>query len=217
MIIIGIILLLFLWRKFKSNFDGPDGPDGDYPELVEIDDFLTPEECNRIIELADPKMVRSQVMGNTTTNDRTSSNTFLPYKLDPVVSKVINKSCELTFMPIINAEELQVVRYGKSQEYRPHFDACDTKKKECSGDYKRGGMRHVTVLIYLSDKFAGGGTTFPMLKKTVVPKVGKAVVFYNLTSDGRRPHPMSLHGGDPVLDDGIKYVANIWIRQKQFK
>ena len=79
-------------------------------------------------------------------------------------------------------------------------------------DFKRGGQRVGTVVMYLNEPEKGGGTSFPDVHFEVAPKRGNAVFFsYD------RPHAVtrSLHGGAPVVA-GEKWVATKWLREGEF-
>ena len=47
-------------------------------------------------------------------------------------------------------------------------------------------------------------------KLAVVPKSGRAVLFYSQLPNGR-PDPVSLHGGCPVVTSEPKWAANLWV------
>ena len=79
------------------------------------------------------------------------------------------------------------------------------------------GVRTLTVFLYLNDVEAGGGTEFPGLNLTVMPKKGKAVIWPSvLDSDPNVKDGRTEHGALPV-EAGIKYGANAWLHQRDFK
>ena len=63
----------------------------------------------------------------------------------------------------------------------------------------------------------GGGTDFPNLKLTVMPKRGRALIWPSVLDekpdekDGR-----TMHQALPVTK-GVKYGANAWVHQRDFK
>jgi prolyl 4-hydroxylase len=75
-------------------------------------------------------------------------------------------------------------------------------------------QRILTALVYLSDDYEGGETTFPHIGLSFRGRTGDALIFRNAGPDGR-PDPLSLHAGLPVTK-GIKYLASRWIRAKRF-
>ena len=74
-------------------------------------------------------------------------------------------------IPAENSEDLQVLKYEVGQFYNTHHDYIPhQKKRQC-------GPRILTFFIYLSDVDAGGGTNFPDLDITVMPKRGRALLW----------------------------------------
>jgi prolyl 4-hydroxylase len=70
------------------------------------------------------------------------------------------------------------------------------------------------VLVYLSDDYEGGETSFPHTGLSFRGRAGDALLFRNAGADGR-PDPLSLHAGLPVTR-GTKYLASRWIRAETF-
>ena len=64
----------------------------------------------------------------------------------------------------------------------------------------------------IRDRERGGRTTFPKLGLGFEPRVGDAVLWWNVKDDGKED-AMTLHAGDPVLA-GEKWAMNIWLRQR---
>ena len=89
-------------------------------------------------------------------------------------------------------EGIQVLQYEKTQEYRFHHDVADDRELK---EYHR----QISVIVYLTDGFTGGGTAFP--HTTYKPKPGYALMF---PSNWCYPH-----AGEPV-ETGIKRVAVTW-------
>ena len=74
--------------------------------------------------------------------------------------------------------------------------------------------RQLTAITYLNDDYEGGETFFPIKKIKVTPRKGRLLVWSNVDINGVEDSE-SLHAGLPVID-GTKYIAIIWIREKQF-
>jgi len=70
------------------------------------------------------------------------------------------------------------------------------------------------MLLYLSDEFEGGATSFPRYGVTVRPRAGDAVAFSNTLPDGSVDQ-RSLHAGEPVTR-GVKWLATRWIRARPY-
>lgn len=118
-------------------------------------------------------------------------------------------------------EDLQVVRYGVSNEFRDHYD------------WGEEVPRQSTFFVYLDADCTGGGTNFPLLDAPIgkewckyldcngtdfqgvafKPIVGSALFWENIRSDGTL-HSKTLHAGLPVTS-GTKVGLNIWTREKK--
>ena len=83
-----------------------------------------------------------------------------------------------------------LIRYPKGGHYIVHQDWDD-------GNFAH---RYFTVLCYLNDNFADGGTHFPSLNHTVKPIAGKAVIFPS----------QYMHAAQPV-SHGEKFVFVTWM------
>jgi prolyl 4-hydroxylase len=75
-------------------------------------------------------------------------------------------------------------------------------------------QRILTALVYLSDGYRGGETSFPNARLSYRGRVGDALIFRNVRSDGSAD-PLTLHAGLPVTN-GTKYIASRWIRAARF-
>ncbi|XP_010432225.1 PREDICTED: probable prolyl 4-hydroxylase 8 isoform X3 [Camelina sativa] len=204
------------------------------PRAFVYHNFLTNEECEHLISLAKPSMVKSKVVDVKTgkskdSRARTSSGTFLKRGHDEIVEDIENRISDFTFIPIENGEGLQVLHYEVGQKYEPHhdyfFDEFNTRK---------GGQRIATLLMYLSDVEEGGETVFPSAKgnvsdvpwwdelsqcgKTglsVLPKKRDALLFWSMKPDAALD-PSSLHGGCPVIK-GNKWSSTKWFHVHEYK
>ena len=76
-------------------------------------------------------------------------------------------------------------RYGQHHDYIEY-----QQDRQC-------GVRIITVFLYLNDVEAGGGTDFPLLGLTVLPKRGSALIWPSVLDrdpnqkDGRTDHQVS--------------------------
>lgn len=191
----------------------------DNPRVMIFHNFLSADECQHLIQLAEPRMAPSTVQLETlsTTPDRTSFTTNLQRHETPVVKQVESRAVMFANYPMENLEPLQVVRYHPNQFYRPHFDYFEKGKRGTKEALARGGQRTVTMFVYLNSlpvEETGGATVFPELNLRVKPKAGTAVYFLNVTPDGQEDSRL-LHAGEaPKMS--TKYGLNIWFRQRAF-
>lgn len=213
-IIIGLIIILFVYILFFNNNNNQSIVSYSSYDIEEIPDFLTSEECDTIIGLTEGKMFKSHVYSSNLdvfdTDTRKSMQCWLNDD-NSLVKDITNRVKNLVQVKNpIKYEELQVVEYEAGGLFKEHYDACVGSKSYCgrmNEVYK--GPRLATLMVYLNDSYKGGGTHFPLLNKTVIPKKGKAVLFYNIDENGDIIRE-SLHEGMPVLY-GKKYICNKWI------
>ena len=79
------------------------------------------------------------------------------------------------------------------------------------------GPRVLTAFLYLNDVEQGGGTNFPDLDITVMPKAGRILLWPNVLNENPlRRDDMTHHQALPV-EEGIKYGANAWLHLRDFK
>jgi prolyl 4-hydroxylase len=82
---------------------------------------------------------------------------------------------------------------------------------------RQQGFRIFTLYFYLSNVEEGGGTHFPQMNITVTPKKGRAVLWPSVHDhDPNLKDERTEHGALPVIK-GVKYGANAWIHQRDFK
>ncbi|KAG9137984.1 hypothetical protein Leryth_019368 [Lithospermum erythrorhizon] len=204
------------------------------PRASVYHNFLSKEECEHLINLAKPNMVKSTVVDSSTGKSmdsrvRTSYGTFLARGGDEIIKNIEKKIADFTFIPVEHGEGLQVLHYEVGQRYEPHNDYFNDEFNT-----KNGGQRIATVLMYLSDVEEGGETVFPNAKGnfsslpywdqlsecgkggfSVKPKMGDALLFWSMNPDASLD-PSSLHGGCPVIR-GNKWSSTKWLRVHEYK
>lgn len=187
------------------------------PRVVVFGGLLSDEECDALIELARPRLLRSETVDNATGGSevnaaRTSDGMFFERGETPLIATIERRIAELVRWPLENGEGIQVLRYRPGAEYRPHHDYFDPVHPGTARILQRGGQRVGTVVMYLNTPEGGGATTFPEVGLEVAPVSGNAVFF---SYDRAHPATKTLHGGAPVLA-GEKWVATKWMRQGVF-
>ncbi|KAG7344014.1 procollagen-proline dioxygenase [Nitzschia inconspicua] len=189
------------------------------PWVITFDNFLTDEECDKMIEHGHIEgYKRSEDVGkqrfdgsveSVKSKGRTSENawcgTHRGCREKEVPKRLHARIAAITGVPPENSEDFQILRYEIGQFYNTHHDFIPHQvDRQC-------GPRILTFFMYLSDVEEGGGTDFPDLGITVMPKKGRALLWpsvYNsetTTSDDRM-----MHQALPVKA-GTKFAANGWI------
>ncbi|HEU5296158.1 MAG TPA: 2OG-Fe(II) oxygenase [Burkholderiaceae bacterium] len=188
------------------------------PRLIVFGGLLSDDECRQMIELAQPRLTRSETVHNPSGGSevheaRTSDGMFFERGEHPVCDRIERRIAALLNWPLQNGEGLQVLRYRPGAQYKAHHDYFDPAQPGTPTILQRGGQRVASIVMYLNTPPRGGGTGFPDVGVEVGPMRGNAVFFsYD------RPHVMtrSLHAGLPVLE-GEKWVATKWLREREFR
>lgn len=185
------------------------------PFVAVIDNFLTLDECQGLIALADGKFVDAQVVDDATGGfvkhqNRTSMNASFHRGETPLIQTIESRIAKLINWEVEKGEPIQVLRYQIGGEYKAHYDWFDPNTAGGQKNIGKAGQRVGTFLMYLSDVDAGGATAFPKLGFEVRPKAGMALYFADVLPDGEID-PESLHSSVPVVR-GTKYLATKWLR-----
>ncbi|KAL9189582.1 hypothetical protein ACHAXT_009257 [Thalassiosira profunda] len=208
------------------------------PMVLAIDDFFTPEECDRYVQVSldaennqqqpgsdemQPMLLgQSQTVGKDSRSkaQRTSTTWFHHYAGVP---ELMAKASRLLGLEGIERfEEPQTVRYRRNERFTWHLDALGPEEAA-----KGAGQRAATLLVYLTDlaKEEGGATMFRDLggegPLKVRPKKGSALLFF--PSAGGIPNApfdiRTLHCGEAVAEDATseKWIAQLWLRQRGYE
>jgi prolyl 4-hydroxylase len=127
---------------------------------------------------------------------------------------MVSRASDILSIDEPNFEDTQLLRYESGQYYKRHNDFIDAHLSLPMGP------RILTLYVHLSDNVSGGGTHFPEVNATVLPKAGRAVLWPSvLNEEPRTKDPRSDHEALPVHADSsmVKYGANIWVHQQNFK
>lgn len=186
----------------------------EHPRVVLFGNLLAEEECDALIALASDRIEASQVIdvetgGSRPDASRTSSGMAFTRGEPGVVARIERRIAALLRWPVDHGEAIQVLRYRRGEEYRPHHDYLDPAEPGAAPFLARGGQRVASLVMYLNTPARGGGTNFPAAGLEIAARKGNAVFFSYPRPD---PSTGSLHGGMPVLA-GEKWVATKWLRE----
>lgn len=193
------------------------------PWVITLENVVTDEEAVRLIELgaiegyersADVGELKFDGTFDSFVNEgRTSTNAWCQNACynDPTAKRVMERITNITNTPEPNSEFLQLLKYEEGQFYQQHHDYIGHQRE------RQEGVRILTVFLYLNEVEEGGGTNFPKLDLTVLPKRGRALLWPSvLNEDPNAIDPRTDHQALPVIK-GIKYGANAWVHQRDFK
>eukprot|EP00536_Pseudo-nitzschia_multiseries_P018229 jgi/Psemu1/228196/e_gw1.2278.9.1 len=195
------------------------------PWVITLDNFLTDEECDALIQHGyDTGYKRSEDVGkkkfdgsfdSKISKGRTSENAWCSTKNGcrekEVPKRVLDRLSHVMRIEAGNSEDFQILKYEVGQFYNTHHDYILLQRdRQC-------GPRILTFFLYLSDVEEGGGTDFPNLGITVMPKKGRAVLWPSvydaepMNKDGRTKHQAL-----PVIK-GRKFGANAWVHMYDYQ
>jgi prolyl 4-hydroxylase len=206
------------YHEINPNYPGVKTLHKD-PNVLEIDNFLTHDECDRLITKAQPHLIPC-VTKNPATGavevdpDRTSTNANVPQVEIPTI---VSKLMDLTNIHDPSRLEIfQVLHYTNGQEFKEHTDGFSGPTTACG--YKDSG-RLVTIFCYLNDVEKGGETRFTQLQGDnstpldVMPAKGKAVIHFPATN-GLDQDPRTEHQGMKAVDDKWLLVTWVWLHSR---
>lgn len=172
--------------------------------------FLTTAECDYLAAAGEPALQPSVVVdpasGQLVPHPIRNSDgaAFGVFAEDLVVNAINRRIATLSGTRPEQGEPLQLLRYRPGNEYRAHMDVLPGEPNQ----------RVLTVIVYLSDGYDGGETEFVRTGLRYRGGKGDAILFRNVTADGR-PDALALHAGLPVTR-GTKLIATRWIRRERF-
>lgn len=189
------------------------------PNVALVENLLSEQECEKLIQLARGKVRRSEVVDPTSgrleiSGVRRSEGTHFAYGENAIVARIEARIAALTGIPVSHGEPLQMLHYPVGGEYEPHHDYFDPGFTGSALQLAHGGQRVATVVMYLHEPDEGGDTYFPELELSVRPRRGSAVYFEYRNAAGDLDS-RCLHAGMPVLK-GDKWIATKWLRQSAY-
>ena len=185
-----------------------------FTQIYTVENFLTEEECNILIERIDqtvrPSTVSDPKDSCITSDYRTSKTSDLHYLTDEFYLHIDRKiTFGMGLTPFLG-EIMQAQRYEPGQYYKEHWDFFMPGTQENKIYCEWMGQRTWTAMVYLNDVETGGETYFKHLKLKVKPKQGLLLAWNNLYKNGI-PNLKTMHEALPPTS-GNKYVITKWFR-----
>ncbi|KAF4664616.1 hypothetical protein FOL47_005039, partial [Perkinsus chesapeaki] len=203
------------------------------PRIYMTDNFLTPEECQHLIGLAENNLTLGRIGGGgggVADDDIRSSWQFYTGANDSLTDMtlraILKRFQRAARIPDKFGETLQIGRYEKGQKYEIHHDSTPGRGSAM--------WRPATIIVYLSDVEEGGHTIFIPFNDErcrplslccqkdevqgtirIPPKLGRAVLFYSYDLEGRHD-PASRHAACPVIK-GTKWITQRWFQGTDFE
>lgn len=206
------------------------------PWLVQIEDFLTDEECDAMVAQT-KRAIGGEVDGyahladdpeNEKGTECQSTQAWCDpdYCMnDPILKDTWKKIEELVGLPFdTHTEPVHFIQYVPGQKYGKHTDAIEEEYNSVTGP------RLFTLLFYLNDieEGNGGETCFPQIQRSdgsdeticIQPKKGRAVIWPNIRDElpGGRieiPENRTYHEANGI-HSGYKYASTVWYHLRDF-
>ncbi|KAE8696782.1 putative prolyl 4-hydroxylase 10 [Hibiscus syriacus] len=198
------------------------------PRAFIYHNFLSKEECEYLISLANPHMAKSTVVDSKTGKSkdsrvRTSSGMFLRRGQDKIIRDIGKRIADYTFIPVAN-----FVIHSMEKAFKFSTMRLDRNMVHTSITNLMSSTLKVEASGWL-DVEEGGETIFPAAKGNVSavpwwnelsecgkkPKMGDALLFWSIRPNATLD-PSSLHGGCPVIS-GNKWSSTKWIHVEEYK
>ena len=188
-------------------------------EIYKIDNFLTKEECQEIINIINSEnLVRSSTInvndkdGNSQINNFRTSQTCYFNSNDKhlTIDELETRICKTIGINNRFSETMQGQKYCVGEEFKLHTDYFESQLLEKK---HINGQRTWTFMIYLNDVEEGGYTSFPYTYISIKPKTGTAIIWNNLNKD-KSTNVYSSHHGMPIIK-GEKYILTKWFKERE--
>ena len=189
-------------------------PAQDKAEIFAVGDFMSADECERMIGLIDQVAKPSAVFDLEYGADYRTSYSGDVDPGDPFVKKISRRIDDLLGLESSWGETIQGQRYLPGQQFQAHNDWFYTQADYWKIERDRGGQRSWTTMVFLNDVDEGGTTDFTKLGLSIEPKRGVLLGWNNADREGV-PNEWTMHAGTPVVA-GVKYIITKWYRTKRW-
>ena len=189
------------------------------PDVVRVDNFLSHDECDLLVEQSRSQLVPSTVVNYENNfgkvhEARTSEGMCFKRNETDLISAIEYRIAALINLPVSHGEGIQILHYKVGAEYQPHYDYFPPDNPGARIYTDVGGQRVCSFIMYLNDVEDGGHTVLPKINLSVLPKKGSALYFSYLNSKGQ-VDSQTFHGGAPVIK-GEKWIATKWVREREY-
>lgn len=185
------------------------------PNITYYYQLFTEQECDAVVNGVDnfwPSLNFNLKENKSEATDYRTSSSFsdqdgrFNWLREKVFQSVKDKFEHLT---LEHLEPVHVLRYGVGEEYKKHCDFFNSPTYTSTTN-----DRMASAIVYLSEGFKGGETSFPDIGLKVVPEKGSLLFFdYKYSYDINKK---TIHAGLPVTE-GTKYIATVWIRHNPYE
>lgn len=183
-------------------------------DMYTVPDFLSADECSRLIELIDFDVMPSTILIAGADPTRRTSHTCKLSQDHPLVAEIEDRMAGLLGLPLSHGETLQGQRYTVGQQFKQHNDYFAAGQPYSEAVAKEGGQRTWTAMVFLNEPQQGGCTNFPKAGASIIPRRGTLLTWNNLNRQGM-PNRSTHHEGARV-EAGVKHVLTKWFREREW-
>ena len=184
----------------------------DTSQVFMVNNFLDTNECETLVTYM------RQNLSITALNNNEAHPSFnqgggcdvcdLGVNQNPMLVAIEQRMCKLVGIDPSYSEPLHWHYLGIDHNLKPYAKYLEQHEMDPSESLL--GHRTFTVMIYLNEVEAGGGSHFSAPNTTITPKTGLAVIWSNLNDDGS-PRSTSARKTLPIIK-GYQAVITKWFR-----
>lgn len=210
-------LLARIGAEGRAKLDSAPGVirvPGQNIDMYAVREFLSPQECEKMMQLIDADVKPSTRLSTLQDPDFRTSRTCRLSAVNPLVREIDRRIAELMGIPNEYSETIQGQRYEAGQQFKMHNDYFAGGQPYSAAVAAEGGQRTWTAMVFLNKPEVGGCTNFPRASVKVTPRSGALLAWVNLDRDGL-PNPYTHHEG-MVVKAGVKYILTKWFREREW-
>jgi len=178
-----------------------------------VDEFLTEEECSKIVNLVSNIEEWEREPNNSFWDNRGLEDKNIYKNYDAEIGKLLYsirqrvqaKIKELYSLDEVYPDHMAVSRWFNGMSQPPHAD--DMTNAEGPG-HEWFAHRDFGAIIYLNNNYSGGHTFYPEHNFEIIPKVGTLAIHPG--------DPNHLHGVTMVQGNTRYTISSFWTRDKAF-
>lgn len=193
--------------------------DMDSAKIWSIDNMISDEECDVLMEWGRPRLKRATVAAEdgssiVSENRKAQQTSYNLHQVNPQrdpLWPLFNRILAITNshggfqMKPDGQEDFTIIQYNVDDQYTPHCDG------SCDESLHNSGGRVATAVMYCKVAERGGGTTFTKADVFIKPTKGQVTFFSYRGSDKKMDEGYTEHSGCPVLE-GEKWITTMWMR-----
>ena len=184
-----------------NNYSLQDTPTRvDFP--LEIENFLSPEDCNLLIKYykKSPKRIAKDTFWDARVAPcKNLTSNKVRRIVESLHYRIIGEACSYYNEKYLYPDFSNIVYWGSNMVLKPHCDNMHIYDPELEHDT---AQRDYSAVLCLNEDYEGGHTIFPEHDKEYPGKTGRIIIF-----PSGRSHP---HGVTEVTS-GSRYTFSMWM------